>query len=213
MYSKLPYLRWVLPNAPFNREAMDRAWYVPKALPNAAKPRVPGHEEEDEVVGQVEPGDEAGIMSAVAYVDQLVEEEVRNRGVDAKRIVVGGFSQGCAVSLIWGLTGRWRDRVAGVVCLSGYFPLAGRIELLRMEKEDDDAGAGEGDGDKKWFLAHGTKDMLVPVRLFEKSTGELSKFVDMQRGVEGHLYEGMVHSTAAPELRDLLGWFDKVVPG
>jgi predicted esterase len=61
-------------------------------------------------------------------------------------------------------------------------------------------------------LAHGTKDMMVPTRLFQKSTEELSRFVDMEKDVEGHLYEGMVHSTAAPELRDLLGWLDKVVP-
>jgi lysophospholipase-1 len=207
MYSKLPYLRWVLPNAPFNRGAMNYAWYLPKALPDAAKPRVPGHEEED-VVGKIDPDDEEGTMWAVDYVDKLVEEEVA-RGVDAKRIVVGGFSQGCAVSLVWGNTGRWRDRVGGVVCLSGYFPLAGEIERLRKEKV---GGAEEGEGGKKWFLAHGTKDMMVPTRLFQKSTEELSRFVDMEKDVEGHLYEGMVHSTAAPELRDLLGWLDKVVP-
>ena len=53
--------------------------------------------------------------------------------------------------------------------------------------------------------------MMVPTRLFQKSTEELSRFVDMEKDVEGHLYEGMVHSTAAPELRDLLGWLDKVV--
>ena len=207
MYSKLPYLRWVLPNAPFNQDAMDRAWYVPKALPNAAKPRVPGQEEED-AVAEVSPDDEEGIMWAAGYVDKLVEEEVK-RGVDAKRIVVGGFSQGCAVSMVWGLTGRWRDAVAGVVCLSGYFPLAGEIGKLRKEKED---GGAEGEGEKKWFLAHGTKDMLVSANLFQKSTEKLSKFVDIEKSVEGHLYEGMVHSTSSPELRDLLGWLTKVVP-
>ena len=211
MYKKLLYLRWILPNAPFHRDAMDHAWYLPKALPNAAKPRVPGQDEE-EVVGEVAPDDEEGIMWAVGYVDQLVEEEVK-RGVGAKRIVVGGFSQGCAVSTVWGLTGRWRDAVAGVVCFSGYFPLAGEIGKLRREKESGETeGEGEGKGGKKWFLAHGTKDMLVSARLFQKSTEELSKFVDMEKDVEGHLYEGMVHSTSAPELRDLLGWLDKVVP-
>jgi hypothetical protein len=74
------------------------------------------------VVGEVDPGDE--------------------EGVDAKRIVVGGFSQGCAVSLVWGNTGRWRDRLGGVVYLSGYFPLAGEIEWLREEKV---GGAEEGE--------------------------------------------------------------------
>jgi predicted esterase len=222
MYSKLPHLCWTLPNAPFNREAMTRAWYVPKALPNATKPRVPGHEKDDDdapAAAEVEPDDERGIMESVRYVDSLVEAEVA-RGVDAKRIVVGGFSQGCAVSLVWGLTGRWRDRVGGVVCLSGYFPLAGEVERLRMERvggegsaeEEGGGGGGGGGGGKKWFLAHGTKDMMVSARLFQESTEKLSRFVDMERDIEGHLYEGMVHSTSVPELRDLLGWLDKVVP-
>jgi predicted esterase len=206
MYSKLPYLRWVLPNAPLNREALSNAWYLPRALPNAAKPTVPGHEE-DAVPAEVDPDDEEGIMWAVGYVDQLVEEEVK-RGVDPKRIVVGGFSQGCAVTIVWGLTGRWRDRVAGCVCLSGYFPLQRSVERLKTEKEGRE---GE-EGGKKWFLAHGTKDMLVSARLFQESTEALSKWVDMERDIEGHLYDGMVHSTSAPELRDLLGWLSKVVP-
>lgn len=220
MYSKLPHLRWTLSNAPFNREAMTRAWYVPKALPNAAKPRVPGHEDDDVPAAEVEPDDERGIMESVSYVDTLVEAEVA-RGVDAKRIVVGGFSQGCAVSMVWGLTGRWQDRVGGVVCLSGYFPLAEEVERLRMERvsggsgggaaDEEDAEGGGGAG-KKWFLAHGTKDMMVSARLFQESTEKLSKFVDMERDIEGHLYDGMVHSTSAPELRDLLGRLNKVVP-
>ena len=50
------------------------------------------------MVGEVDPDDEEGAMWAVDYVDKIVEEEVA-RGVDAKRIVVGGFSQGCAVGI------------------------------------------------------------------------------------------------------------------
>jgi hypothetical protein len=53
---------------------------------------------------------------------------------------------------------------------------------------------------------------LVSARLFQESTEALSKWVDMERDIEGHLYDGMVHSTSAPELRDLLGWLSKVVP-
>ena len=75
MYSKLPYLRWVLPNVPFNRGAMNYAWYLPKALLNAAKPRLPEYKEED-VVGEVNLDDEEGTVRAVGYVDKLVEEEV-----------------------------------------------------------------------------------------------------------------------------------------
>ncbi len=199
MYNKLPYLRWILPNAPRNESSMGLAWYQPKALPNAQKPRVPGHEDDE-----ITPDDEEGIMKSVDYVDKLVEDEVR-RGTDPRRIVVGGFSQGCAISLIWGLTGKWSPKVAGMVCLSGYFPLASDIERLRKERGVDT------ENEKKWFAAHGMKDMLVPARLFQQSQEELGKFVKRE-DIEGHIYEGMPHSTAAPELRDLLFWLEKVVP-
>jgi lysophospholipase-2 len=44
------------------------------------------------------------------------------RGVPPQRIVVGGFSQGCIVSLLLGLGGRYAGRVAGIVGLSGVLP-------------------------------------------------------------------------------------------
>lgn len=199
-YNKMQYLKWVLPNAPHNHEAMTRAWYVPKALPNAMKPRVPGHEEEDDV-----PDDEAGIMKSVDIVDKLVEEEIKN-GTPAERILVGGFSQGCAVSLVWGLTGRMRNKVGGMLCLSGYFPLRDRIQDLKEERDIKD----EKDT-KKWFYVHGTMDMLVPMRLYTQSKEALAKWVHTE-DIEDHLYQGMGHSTNAAELRDLLGFFEKVIP-
>jgi predicted esterase len=204
--SKLPYLRWVLPNAPHNHEAMVRAWYVPKELPNPMKPRVPGHEDD---VGSE--NDEEGIMKSVRYVDQLVQEEVR-RGVEPGRIVVGGFSMGCAIALVWGLVSesKSRENIAGVVGLSGYLPMFGLLENMRdsskpaAAKEDDDR-------EKKWFVVHGTRDMLVPTCLFNNTKKILSNLVTPDC-VETNIYENMGHSTCASELHDLLTWLEKVVP-
>jgi len=181
---------------------------MPKALPNALKPRVPGHEEE----GDEEPAadDEGGILTVCDRIDELVRREI-DRGVSKDRIVVGGFSQGCAVSLVWGLVGRERENVAGLVPVCGYFPLAGRIEAIRKEK-----GISEGPEKdvetRRWFLGHGDRDVLVPVSLFARQVEELGKWVDMGRDVEGHLYEGMGHSTNPALLRDLLSWLTDVVP-
>lgn len=74
--------------------------------------------------------DEKGQRRSVAYIWGLVAAEVE-RGVRPERIVVGGFSQGCAVSLLLGL-GVGRDdkperRVGGIVGLSGYLPWSQRI--------------------------------------------------------------------------------------
>ncbi|KAJ9640242.1 uncharacterized protein PV06_10760 [Exophiala oligosperma] len=202
-YQKMPYLKWILPNADHNHEAMARAWYLPKALPNAMKPRIPGHEEDEEG----EPDDEEGIMKSVDIVDKLVEEELKG-GTPPERILVGGFSQGCAVSLVWSLVGRLRHDVAGLVCLSGYLPLKDRIQALQQERP---AASPEGTDKRRWFYVHGTRDMLVPKRLYLQGKEELSRLVGQDR-IEEHLYEGMGHSTNAAELRDLLTFLERVIP-
>ena len=200
-YNKMQYLKWVLPYAAHNQEAMSRAWYVPKALPNAMNPRSPGQEDGEDVAD-----DEAGIMNSVDVIDQLIEQEIKS-GTPPERILVGGFSQGCAVSLVWGLTGRLRNKAAGVMCLSGYLPLRDRIAGLRKERTP-----GEDEKDtKQWFYVHGTMDMLVPMKLFVRGNEDLMKWVDKEN-IDGHVYQGMGHSTNSAELRDMLAFFEKVIP-
>ncbi|KAK5050931.1 hypothetical protein LTR84_003490 [Exophiala bonariae] len=199
-YNKAQYLKWVLPNAPRNQEAMTQAWYIPKALPNAMKPRVPGEADEADAAD-----DEEGILKSVAVLDDLVEQEIKS-GTPPERILVGGFSQGCAISLVWGLTGRLRNKVGGVMCLSGYLPLRDRIEALRKENPVEDAVTA-----KKWFYVHGTTDMLIPTKLFVQGNEELMKWVDRD-DIDGHLYPGLGHSTGAAELRDMLAFFNRVIP-
>ena len=209
MYNRMTHLKWVLPNAPRDRDSGGQAWYAPKALPKAMKPRVPGHEdEEDDNPEGIEPDDEEGILRAVGTLDALVKEELEKLGGDASRLVVGGFSQGCAISTVWGLVGEQRRNCAGIVGLSGYFPLETRIEAIRKEKGGEESAA---EGGKRWFMAHGVKDMLVPIRLFAEGIQKLEKYVDKEK-IEGHVYETMVHSTAPAELRDLLGFLNGVVP-
>ena len=175
---------------------------MPKSLPSSMKPRVPGHEDEEEA-----PDDEKAILLSADTVDKLVAEEI-DQGTDPGRIIVGGFSQGCAVSMVWGLIGRTRRKVGGVVCMSGYMPLVERIRELQEERSE--GGGVEGTA-RRWFLAHGMKDMLVPSRLFQKSKDSLLKYVDSAK-IEHHLYEGLSHSIGASELRDLCIWLEETLP-
>jgi phospholipase/carboxylesterase len=94
--------------------------------------------------------DEAGLRESVRQIHALLDREVA-RGVPARRIVLAGFSQGCAITLLAGL--RYRERLAGLAGLSGYLPLA-------------DTTAGERDSanrDTPVFLAHGRGDAMVPI--------------------------------------------------
>jgi phospholipase/carboxylesterase len=72
--------------------------------------------------------DEGGLRESMAAVQALIDREVA-RGVPAKRIVLGGFSQGCAITLGAGL--RHHESLAGLAALSGYMPLAGTTAAER----------------------------------------------------------------------------------
>ena len=70
----------------------------------------------------------------------------------SQRIVVGGFSQGAAVTYLSVLTSE--RKLGGAITLSGYLPLRKKITSMRT------------DASKKtpWFAGHGEADQVVPVR-------------------------------------------------
>ena len=51
------------------------------------------------------PEDEKGIEKSKTNLTKIIDEEINN-GIDPSRIVLGGFSQGGALSLYMGLTGK-----------------------------------------------------------------------------------------------------------
>ena len=177
-----PSIRWVFPHAPvrpvtINGGCRMRAWYDIVGLDRHA------------------PEDEAGIRESSRAVLDLVRRE-RERGLDASRIVLAGFSQGAAVALFTAL--RSPERLAGVAALSTYLPLA-----ATLEREAHPANAAV-----PVFMAHGTFDPLVPPAL-----GEGSRDLLRSRGydVEWHEYP-MPHSVCADEVADLRAWLLRALP-
>src|SRR5882762_11700182 len=63
------------------------------------------------------PHDEVGIRASDAEVGALIRRE-NERGIPSSHIVLGGFSQGGAISLFSGP--RYPDRLAGIMGLSCY---------------------------------------------------------------------------------------------
>ncbi|KAL2356225.1 acyl-protein thioesterase 1 [Cryomyces antarcticus] len=205
--NKLPHMRWLFANAVENRDAMQQAWYTPSSLSPFPSSRPELDDEEDE----------AGMLESVAYIVGLIDGLVAE-GVPAGRIVLAGFSQGAAMSLLTALISpRHSGRLAGVAALSGYLPIEKRIQALRAA-----AGLPETVGEMPVFVARGTKDMLVPRRYLRICVDALAELGMRERkseeegsgdGVlEVHEYEGMGHGTSGVELRDLCMWLEKVVP-
>ena len=68
--------------------------------------------------------DSAGIRKSALQIEALIADQVA-KGIPASRIVLAGFSQGCAMVLHTGL--RHPAKLAGIIALSGYLPLAGSV--------------------------------------------------------------------------------------
>lgn len=71
--------------------------------------------------------DEDGIRRSIASLDVLLSEVVGS-GVDPSRVVLGGFSQGAAMTLLTGLTTP--TKLAGLFALSGRLPLRNHIKSV-----------------------------------------------------------------------------------
>jgi phospholipase/carboxylesterase len=133
--------------------------------------------------------DEAGLRESQDMIAALITRE-RERGIAASRIVLMGFSQGCAMTLLTGL--RYPERLAGLVGLSGYLPLAATTA--------DERSAAN--ADLPIFQAHGRMDPVVPIaRAIEARDGLLR----LGHPVEWHDYP-MQHSVCAEEVADLNRW-------
>jgi phospholipase/carboxylesterase len=124
----------------------------------------------------------------------LVDAE-RARGIASRRIVLAGFSQGSAMTLLTGL--RYPERLAGLVGMSGYLPLAATLDGERSRAN----------ADVPVFLAHGRSDPVVPCAA---GTATRDTLRAMGYPVEWHDYP-MPHSVCMEEIGDLQHWMLRVL--
>jgi phospholipase/carboxylesterase len=138
--------------------------------------------------------DEAGLRETFAAVHGLIDREVA-RGIPARRIVLAGFSQGCAITLGAGL--RYRERLAGLVGMSGYLPLAATTAAERSHAN----------ALTPIFLAHGRRDPVVGL---DRGTASRDALAALGCPVEWHDYP-MEHSVCAEEVADLQRFLQNVL--
>ncbi|RZJ05579.1 MAG: carboxylesterase [Haliea sp.] len=130
--------------------------------------------------------DEKGLRASQLAIGELIDREIA-RGIPASRIVVAGFSQGCAMALMTGL--RFHSRLAGVIGLSGYLPLAA---VLAAERSDANR-------DVPVFLGHGRHDGVVAL---PRATASRDVLQGLGYPVEWHEY-AMEHSVCLEEIADV----------
>lgn len=177
----VPPTRFVFPHAPvrpvtINQGMAMRAWY------DIFTPDLVRRE------------DDAGVRQSQQAIEALIARE-NGRGIATDKIVLAGFSQGSAMTLHTGL--RLSQKLAGMIALSGYLPLAALAEAERHDANRD----------TPIFMAHGTMDPVVALDRAEASRQALEK---MGYPVSWHTYP-MPHSVCMEEVRDVAAFLHKVL--
>jgi phospholipase/carboxylesterase len=138
--------------------------------------------------------DEAGLRESQGLIEALIVKE-RARGIAANRIVLAGFSQGCAMTFMAGL--RHAERLGGLLGMSGYLPLA---DLTATERSAANVGV-------PIFQAHGSADPMITMA---RATASRDALVALGYPVEWHAYP-MPHSVCPQEIVDMNHWLLRVL--
>ena len=142
-------IRFILPHAPYRPVTINqgfemRAWYDLYDLSL----------EKDE--------DELGMERSSLIIQKLIENQI-SLGIPPQKIIIGGFSQGAAMSFYLGL--KYHKKLGGIAALSGYLPLKEKLtdpiknELINMPI----------------FMAHGLYDNVIDIQIADNSYKKLLK--------------------------------------
>ena len=174
--AELP-LRFVFPHAPVRPVTINggmsmRAWYDIVSLDAEGR------------------ADAKGVYESTALLEGLIAREI-DRGIDAKKIVIAGFSMGGAVAINTALHSK--ESLAGLMALSTYLPLPSEVADTAGERA------------LPVFMAHGTFDPMLPMQWGQASAEKLK---ETGFTVEWHDYP-MAHAVCPEEIRDIRAWLLK----
>jgi phospholipase/carboxylesterase len=175
--SALP-LRFVFPHAPVRPVTINggmamRAWYDILSLGSEGR------------------ADREGVLASCELLEGLMAREIE-RGIDASKIVLAGFSQGGAIAIHTAL--QTQHEIAGLMALSTYLPIADAADT-----------AAERDG-LPTFMAHGSFDPMVRI---EWGRAAADKLIGRGYDVQWHEYP-MAHAVCPPEITDISAWLQAV---
>ncbi|KAI1795071.1 Phospholipase/carboxylesterase [Ganoderma leucocontextum] len=199
MFAKDPslqHVKWILPHAPRVRVTANGGMEMPAWFDIYEFGTINAREDED------------GMLKTAHSLNQLISAEV-DGDIPANRIVLGGFSQGAAMTLLTGLTTE--RRLAGLAVLSGWLPLRDKVKSMLSEHAKKTPA----------FWGHGTADPLVrfdrakmSLEVLETQLGIKTATPEtvLEGGIEFHPYDGLQHSADPEELEDLKTFLKKVIP-
>jgi lysophospholipase II len=191
---QLPHVKFIVPTAPTRSITLNMGmsmpgWYDIKSL---------GAGDEDLSPTRVLDTCD-GIEDSRAAVEAMLEAEHRATGLPYNRMMLGGFSQGGALSLYTGLQIDIEKRLAGLVVMSGYLPNHTNLKVTA------------GMDSLPILHCHGREDPLVRFHYAEHGRKYL---VDTQGFSAYNLkgYSRLEHSVNNDVIRDVLNFLRETLP-
>lgn len=137
--------------------------------------------------------DEVQLKVSAERVHGLIDEQ-RAAGIDSRRIVIAGFSQGGAVAYQAALS--YPEPLAGLLAMSTYFATADSIELSSANRE------------LSVEVHHGTHDPVVPEALGREGF-ERAKAMGLAANYRTY---PMAHSLCPEQISDIAAWLPRRLP-
>ena len=163
------------------------------------------------------------MLNSARQINELISAEV-DAGISPRRIILGGFSQGGAMSLLTGLTSE--RKLAGIAALSAWLPLRKKFKSVSIIQCHTSCLVltapqmmSQHANTIPIFWGHGDSDPLVDISLCQASADHLTNVCGISKASDGsvqglkvQIYAGMAHNSCPRELDDLKSWLKSVVP-
>lgn len=143
--------------------------------------------------------DVAGFLKSCETLKLLIKEQTDIHNIPPEKIIIGGFSQGAAIS--YATLSLLEHKVGGAVILSGFCPIVLKITDIH-NKEGVNFNTPV-------FQGHGTVDPVINFN-YGKRTHEFYKDLGFKE-IDFNAYPGVGHSTSEDELASVMKLIHKVV--
>jgi len=182
---RIPNVKWILPQAHKRPVSLNQGQRRPSWFDVARLP--PGSDEFDE----------HGLSESIVLIENLILSQVHS-GINSRRIVLAGFSQGAALSMMVSLTTL--HYLGGVVSLSGWIPPPVRHQMLHAAPN------------LPILWCHGTADEEIPLSYADDAVTFLRNSVGIPPSkLQFLVYEGLGHTIHDNELNDVAWWLQTIL--
>lgn len=171
-------MRFIFPNAPM----------IP--ITSNSNVKMPAWFDIPEWTFAEETADVEGTIKSVRTVQAYIQEQIDN-GIRPENIVIGGFSQGAALTLA--AAAILPFKIGGVFALSGFCQIKDRLMQLKNDNNID----------TPIFHGHGNVDPVIQLPWGQEAHAFFTKEVGI-KNYSFHVYKGMEHSSSPQEIQDLI---------